>query len=71
MLLAAPLHDDEGKRHLSLLHQINLTYSVSNESDLLMSLLSASGKGLSALDEPRSEFGYLPASLTVRLRFYF
>ena len=70
-LLASALRDAEEKRHASLLHQLNLTYSVSNESDLLMSLLFASGKGINALDEPQSEFGHLPAAMTLRLRFYF
>jgi len=70
-LLASTLRDGDERRHSSLLHQLNLSYSVSNESDLLMSLLFADGKGLNASDEPQSEFGHLPASLSLRLRFYF
>ena len=70
-LLAAKLKDAGGQGHVSLLHQLNLVYSVSNESDLLASLLFASGKGLSATDAPQSEFGHLPNSLSLRLRFYF
>lgn len=70
-LLASAVDDDAGERNCSFLHQLNLTYSVSNESDLLFSLMLPTGKGVSALAEPRSEFGHLPASLTLRLRFYF
>ncbi|MCW9088876.1 MAG: hypothetical protein OQK54_05025 [Gammaproteobacteria bacterium] len=70
-LLVAPLSDETDQQHTSLLHQFNLTYSVSNESDLLLSCLIANGKGVSDVEEPRSEFGHLPASLSVRLRFYF
>lgn len=70
-LLASTLRDESGQRHGSLLHQLNLVYSVSNESDLLISLLSATGRGLAPGDVPRSEFGHIPDSLSVRLRFYF
>jgi len=68
--LASPLKDTDGKLTTSLLHQINLRYSVSNESDLLFSLQTATGRGLSGL-QAQSEFGHIPASITVRLRFYF
>jgi hypothetical protein len=70
-LLAGTLRDGDNRRHFSLLHQLNLTYSVSDESDLLFSLLYADGKGLNAADDPQSEFGHLPTSATLRLRFYF
>lgn len=70
-LLVSSLKDDEGKLSTSLLHQLNLTYSVSNESDLLLSLLMPNGRGLNQLDQVQSEFGHIPASLTLRLRFYF
>ena len=73
-LLASPLKDDEdadGQTDTSLLHQFNLTYSVSDESDLLFSLLFASGKGLNNSFKLQSEFGHVPASMTIRLRFYF
>ncbi|MFO7592901.1 MAG: hypothetical protein R6X15_02500 [Pseudomonadota bacterium] len=70
-LLANSLRDDDGEDHLSQLHQINLTYSVSNEADLLMSILTANGEGLSDAGLPQSEFGHLPGSLSLRLRFYF
>lgn len=70
-LLGSVLKDESGSNAWSLLHQLNLTYSVSNESDLLASLLLSDGKGLSVSDEPRSEFGHIPTSLTLWLRFYF
>mgnify|MGYP006292098153 CR=1 FL=1 len=70
-LLASLLSDDNGDRQPSLLHQLNLTYSLSNESDLLVSLLVASGEGLDTDGALRSEFGHLPASLTIRWRHYF
>ncbi|MCL7745273.1 hypothetical protein LV476_10035 [Guyparkeria hydrothermalis] len=70
-LLASPLRTDQGDRQSSLLHQLNLTWSLSNESDLLVSLLFASGRGLADDGRPRSEFGHVPASLTVRWRHYF
>lgn len=70
-LLTAAVEDEEDRLATSLLHQLNLRYSVSNESDLLFSLLLASGSGVNRLEQPRSEFGHLPASMTLRLRFYF
>lgn len=69
-LLASPLKDVDGKLNTSLLHQFNLSYSVSNESDLLFSFQFANGRGLDSL-KPQSEFGHVPASMTIRLRFYF
>lgn len=71
LLLISALKDADGQLGTSLLHQFSFSYSVSNESDLLFALLLANGKGLNALNEPQSEFGHLPASVTVRLRFYF
>ena len=70
-LLVAPINDVNNKRTSSRLHQLSLSYSVSNESDLLFSLLIADGKGLSASSVPQSEFGHLPDAMTLRLRFYF
>lgn len=69
-LLASPLKDLNGQNNTSLLHQFNFSYSVSNESDVLFSLLLANGRGLSP-GKPQSEFGHVPASMTIRLRFYF
>ena len=70
-LLAGQLEDMDGAHAWSQLHQINLSYSVSNESDLLASLLIPRGRGLTPLDEPQSEFGHIPMSISLRLRFYF
>lgn len=70
-LLAGPLKDFDGKRSTSLLHQLNLIYSVSNESDLLFSFQYANGRGMNLSAKPQSEFGHVPASVAIRLRFYF
>ena len=70
ILLASPLKDLDGKLSISLLHQFNLRYSVSNESDLLFSLQFANGRGLNG-SQIQSEFGHIPTSMTIRLRFYF
>lgn len=70
-LLISPLNGADGHAATSVLHQFNLSYSVSNESDLLLSLQFANGPGLNQMGESQSEFGHLPMSLTVRLRFYF
>lgn len=70
-LLAAPLDDDRGGHATSLLHQFTLTWSLSNESDLLCSLLLGNGKGFNDAGLPQSEFGHLPTGLTLRWRLYF
>lgn len=70
-VLASTLRDPEGNRAGSLLHQVSLVYSVSNESDLMLALQTATGKSLSAAGLPRSEFGHLPLQLTLRWRSYF
>ena len=70
-LLLSPLRDADNERHLSSLHQFTLLYSLSDESDLLLSALLTSGRGLDASDQPRSEFGHIPNSLTLRWRLYF
>ena len=69
-LLAAPLKGRDG-RNSALLHQLNLSYSLSDESDLLLSLSHTNGKGLDADGDPQSEFGHLPSGLTLRYRLYF
>lgn len=71
ILLASPIKNTDGQQTTSLLQQLNLTYSVSNESDILFSYLLANGQGLNLSGKALSEFGHLPASLTIRLRFYF
>ncbi|MDT8375959.1 MAG: hypothetical protein RQ867_04375 [Mariprofundaceae bacterium] len=70
-LLVSALENSSRKLATSLLHQFSLTYSVSNESDFLVSLLLANGKGVNQQGNPQSEFGHLPAGMTMRLRFYF
>lgn len=70
-LLASTVNDIDGKHSSSFLHQFNFSYSVSNESDLLFSLQFANGRGLTSLGKIQSEFGHIPASMTIRLRFYF
>ncbi len=70
-LLINPISNSDGKDTSSLLHQINLTYSVSNESDILFSYQTASGQGLNLSSKTQSEFGHVPTSLAIRLRFYF
>ena len=70
-LLASPLEHNDGDIHTSLLHQLNLIYSVSNESDLLFSFIKAAGRGTTTLGQAQSEFGHTPNSVALRLRFYF
>jgi len=71
-LFASALKDAVGDRTTtSLLHQLSFVYSVSNESDLLLSFLYATGKGLNPQGQPRSEFGHQPAGVTLRFRYYF
>jgi len=48
----------------SQLHQVSGVYSLSDESDLMLSLLSGFGSEV-------SEFGSVPTSLSARLRLYF
>lgn len=70
-LLASPLKNVDGKLVTSILHQFNISYSVSDESDLLFSFQFANGEGLKLLTKPQSEFGHVPTSMAIRLRFYF
>lgn len=55
----------------SLLHQLNFSYSLSNESDFLLSLQTANGEGLTSFAQQQSEFGHIPTSISFRLRYYF
>ncbi|MGD8909005.1 MAG: hypothetical protein PVI92_06610 [Chromatiales bacterium] len=70
-LLIGALKDQRNHLASSLLHQFTLVYSLSNESDLLCSLLTTSGKGLNSTGEVQSEFGHVPISITLRVRFYY
>jgi hypothetical protein len=70
-LLATALRDEQDHLESSLLHQFTLNYSLSDESDLLVSLISASGEKLNPAGVVQSEFGHIPTTLTLRIRFYF
>ena len=70
-MLVSMLNDADNQLTTSSLHQFTAIYSVSNESDLLFSLLQGNGKGLNLTGLPQSEFGHLPSSISLRLRFYF
>lgn len=70
-LLGASLKDAQRSTSYSFLQQLAVTYSLSNESDLMMAYVYGSGKGLDSSDYPQSEFGYLADALTMRLRLYF
>ncbi|MBT3196541.1 MAG: hypothetical protein HN842_01270 [Gammaproteobacteria bacterium] len=70
-LLASRLESGQKSHHSSLLHQLSLSFSVSDESDLLLSLTRATGQPASTGHHPQSEFGHLPDNLTLRLRLYF
>lgn len=70
-LLNSVLREENGEPNWSHLQQFSLNYSLSNESDLLTSVSMGSGKTLNNAGEPRSEFGHIPLSLTLRLRLYF
>lgn len=66
-LFAASLEDTG----TSLLHQLTLTYSIADEADAVFAGFHGTGKGLDGFGRPRSEFGAVPDTLYVRLRFYF
>ena len=67
-LFGAALRDEAGERHGSALHQLTLTYSVSDNAEAVFSLVTASGRGLAADGTVRSEFGHVPNSLYVSLQ---
>ena len=54
----------------SYLHQLHVTRSLSNEADLTLTLLHATGQA-SQNGLPQSEFGSVPDSISLRLRGYF
>ncbi len=55
----------------SSLHQLSAVYSVSNESDVRLTLLSSTGKKSDDYGIPQSEFGHIPLSLSILFRMYF
>lgn len=58
-------------RQYSILHQVNLQYSLSNNSDLLFSVLTAQGKEKKDQLDIQSDYGHIPSQATLRLRVYF
>lgn len=71
LILTSWLNDDNHATDTSWLHQLNATYSVGNESSLLLSALIGQGKGYNANKQLQSEFGTLPVSVTARFVMYF
>ena len=67
------LHATDGGdfTHSSSLHQVNLTYSMSDESLLLLSLLTSTGSSDANNALPESLYGGLGNSLSVNYRVYF
>jgi len=61
---------DTHSYEISSLHQLTALYSLTDESDLMLSLLVSSGEAIKG-GEQRSEFGAVPNSMTVRWRMYF
>jgi hypothetical protein len=71
LLLGSGLKNASGGVSFSLLNQLSLIYSLSNESDLMFALMVTSGKGVNAAGVPQSEFGYIPPNAMLRYRLYF
>ena len=55
----------------SSLHQLAMTYSISNESELWFTLLSTTGKNVDEYGIPQSEFGHIPYAASFLVRIYF
>ncbi len=70
-LLTSELEGSDNKKHSTFLHQLNFSYSLSDEADMLFSLLTTNGKKANLLSLPQSEFGHVPESLSMRLRYFF
>ncbi|MDH4247001.1 MAG: hypothetical protein OEW39_04215, partial [Deltaproteobacteria bacterium] len=69
-VFGSALPDATGARHVSLLHQGALFYSVADEAEAVFSLLSGTGRGLDpVLGAPRSEFGHVPTALHLAFKF--
>jgi hypothetical protein len=69
--LVSALEGIDGSNDWSSLHQVLLSYSIADEADALVAFHYGTGKGLNTLGQPRSEFGHVPASLSLRVRYYF
>ncbi len=70
-VFVSPLLDGEGVVEYSSLFQLSATYSVADESDLLLAWVHGEGKAMTDSSQIQSEFGHLADSWTLRLRFYF
>lgn len=70
-LLGSQLNGSDGDREYSFLHQLNLNYSLGDESDLLFSVQSGVGRGSDPSGHLQSEFGHVPVGVTVRMSHYF
>ena len=68
-LLASALRDDQGRRRPSLLHQVVLTYSLSDEAEANFVILAGSGPKAEPKGLIHSEFGHLPDTLLVSVKF--
>ncbi len=69
-LFTAPLRGDDGGRHYSFLHQLRFTYSAGEETEAVLALTTATGRGL-ADGAFRSEFGHLADSLYISIQIVF
>jgi len=56
---------------ISTLHQLSGIISLSDESDLRLSLLLTSGEKLDDSEIPQSEFGHIPLAATLKYKLYF
>lgn len=70
-LLASSLESADEKNNWSYLHQLSLTYSITDEMDALLAAHYGTGKGLNTSGIPQSEFGHIPTTLSLRLQAYF
>ena len=66
-LLTAYSNDSE----ISTLHQLAGIISLSNESELRLTLLLTSGEKLSDTGSPQSEFGHIPIAGGLKYKYYF
>lgn len=70
-VLASELEGVNSSSHSTFLHQLNFSYSLNDEADVLFSLLTTNGKRDNFLTLPQSEFGHVPESVSMRLRYFF
>jgi len=65
----SPLESPEGERVFSTLHQLVLAYSLGNNAEATVFLVSGSGPGTNGQGIPRSEFGHVPDTLYLSVKF--